>query len=216
MTRSRSTIPHFTYVDEVEMDKLVALRDSLAGSPVLGGQKINYLPFVVKAVVLALKQFPALNASVDDAAGELVYKSRYNIGIATATPEGLTVPVLKNADRKNILDISREISELADRARNRRSTMDDISDGTFTITSLGRLGGLFATPIINHPEVGILGIHNLQERAVVRRGQIVVRQMMNISVSFDHRVVDGDVGASFAQTVKSFLEEPGSILLSLT
>lgn len=216
MTRSKSTIPHFTYVDEVEMDKLVALRDSLAGSPLLGGQKINYLPFVVKAVILALKQFPALNASVDDAAGELVYKSRYNIGIATATPDGLTVPVLKNADRKNILDISREISELADRARNRRSTMDDISDGTFTITSLGRIGGLFATPIINHPEVGILGIHNLQERAVVRGGQIVVRQMMNISVSFDHRVVDGDVGASFAQTVKGFLEEPGSILLSLT
>ncbi len=215
MTRSKSTIPHFTYVDEVEMDKLVALRESLVGSPLLGGQKINYLPFVVKAVVLALKQFPALNASVDDVAGELVYKSRYNIGIATATPDGLTVPVLKNADRKNILEISREIGELADRARNRRSTMDDISDGTFTITSLGRLGGLFATPIINHPEVGILGIHNLQERAVVRGGQIVIRQMMNLSVSFDHRVVDGDVGASFAQTVKGFLEEPGSILLSL-
>lgn len=216
MTRSKGTIPHFTYVDEVEMDKLIAMRKSLKVDADAMGVKLTYLPFIVKAVVTSLKKFPILNASVDDTTDEIVYKNYYNMGIATATPAGLTVPVLKDADRKPILQIAKEIAELSDRARNKRSTMDDVTGGTFTITSLGRLGGLFATPIINHPEVGILGIHNLQERAVVRNGEIVVRQMMNISVSFDHRIVDGDVGATFAQEVKNFLEEPGRLLLHMT
>lgn len=215
MTRSKQVIPHFTYVDEVEMDRLIEMRKMVKQTAADEGVKLNYLPFVVKAVVLALKKFPILNASVDDAAGEIVYKHSYNMGIATATPNGLIVPVLKEADRKTVLQIAGEIAELSDRARNLRATMDDLTGGTFTITSLGRLGGLHATPIINHPEVGILGIHNLQERAVVRNGQIVVRNMMNISVSFDHRVVDGDVGATFAQEVKAYLEEPGKLMLHM-
>lgn len=215
MTRSKQVIPHFTYVDEVEMDRLMEMRAALKQTAADQGVKLNYLPFVVKAVVLALKKFPILNASVDDAAGEIVYKHSYNMGVATATPNGLIVPVLKDADRKTVLQISSEIAELSDRARNMRASMDDLTGGTFTITSLGRLGGLHATPIINHPEVGILGIHNLQERAVVRNGQIVIRNMMNISVSFDHRVVDGDVGATFAQEVKAYLEEPGKLMLHM-
>lgn len=215
MTRSKTIVPHFTYVDEVEMDKLIELRSGLKGAAEKEGIKLTYLPFIAKAIVLALKKFPIMNAVVDDEAGEIVYKPDYNIGIATATKAGLTVPVCKNVDRKTILEVASEVAELSDRARNQRSTMDDISGGTFTITSLGRLGGLFATPIINHPEVGILGIHNLQERAVVRNGQIVIRQMMNISLSFDHRVVDGDVGATFAQEVKGYLEEPGKLLLGM-
>ena len=215
MTRSKQVIPHFTYVDEIEMDRLIELRNNIKQTASEQGVKLNYLPFIVKAVVLALKKFPILNASVDDQAGEIVYKHAYNMGIATATPNGLMVPVLKEVDRKSILQISSEIAELSERARNMRASLDDLSGGTFTITSLGRLGGLHATPIINHPEVGILGIHNLQERAVVRNGQIVIRNMMNISVSFDHRVVDGDVGATFAQEVKSYLEEPGKLMLHM-
>ena len=216
MTRSKSIVPHFTYVDEIEMDQLVALRNQLKDPAAAQGIKLTYLPFITKAVVFALKKFPILNASVDDEAGEIVYKADYNIGIATATPAGLTVPVLKHADRKTVLEMAKEMVEITDRARNKRSTMEDISGGTFTITSLGRIGGLLATPIINYPEVGIMGIHNLQERAVVRDGQIVIRQMMNLSLSFDHRVVDGDVGASFAQEVKSYLEAPGKLLLHMT
>jgi pyruvate dehydrogenase E2 component (dihydrolipoamide acetyltransferase) len=202
-------------VDEVEMDQLVALRSELKDHAAQADAKLSYLPFIVKAVVSALKKFPVLNASVDDEAGEIVYKHDYNIGIATATEAGLTVPVLKGADKKSILEAAIEIAALSDRARNRKSTLADLSDGTFTITSLGRIGGLMATPIINHPEVGILGIHNLQDRAVVRNGQIVIRKMMNISVSFDHRVVDGDVGAAFAQEVKGYLEQPGRLLLQM-
>ncbi len=216
MSRSKQIVPHFTYVDEIEMDKLVEVRAQLKDVAAADGVKMTYLPFLAKAIVFALRKYPILNASVDDEAGEIVYKHYYNIGIATATEAGLTVPVVKEADRKTILQLAREIGEVTDRARRKKSTMDDISGGTFTITSLGRLGGLFATPIINYPEVGILGVHNLQERAVVRNGQIVVRKMMNISLSLDHRVVDGDVGAAFAQEVKGYLEEPSRLLLHMS
>ena len=215
MAKSKRYIPHFTYVDEVEMDKLVALRNELKGEAAERGIKLTFLPFIAKAIVLAIRKFPIMNSSIDEEAGEIVYKHYINLGIATATPNGLTVPVIKQADRKSILEMAGEMVEVTDRARNLRSTMDDITGGTFTITSLGRLGGLLATPIINHPEVGILGIHNLQDRAVVRDGQIVVRKMMNISLSFDHRVVDGDVGATFAQEVKRYLEEPGRLMLEM-
>ncbi|CAM2006980.1 2-oxo acid dehydrogenase subunit E2 [Acanthopleuribacter pedis] len=215
MAKSKRHIPHFTFVDEVEMDRLIDIRNQL--KPVAAEQdiKLTFLPFIVKAVVLALKKFPMMNASIDEEAGELVYKHYYNLGIATATPGGLTVPVLKGCDQKTVLQLAKEMVEVTDRARKQRSTMDDITGGTFTITSLGRLGGLLATPIINHPEVGILGIHNMQERAVVRDGQIVVRNMMNISLSFDHRVIDGDVGATFAQEVKQYLEFPSKLMLAM-
>jgi len=216
MTRSKSVVPHFTYVDEIEMDALVTLRGWLKDEAAEQGVKLNYLPFIAKAVVLAIKKFPILNCSVDDTTSEIVYKHRANIGIATASSDGLIVPVVKNADAKSVLQLAREISEITDRARNRKASMDDLSGGTFTITSLGRLGGLLATPIINYPEVGILGIHNLQDRAVVREGQIVVRKMMNLSLSCDHRVVDGDVAASFVQEIKSYLEKPGKMLMVMT
>lgn len=215
MSRSKSIIPHFTYVEEVEMDRLVAMRSQLKPLAQEAGVKLTYLPFICKAVVQALRKFPIMNARVDDEAGEIVYHGEYNLGVATATEAGLTVPVLKHADQKTVMEIAREIADLSDRARRKRSTIEDISGGTFTITSLGRLGGLFSTPIINHPEVGILSIGNLQERAVVRDGQIVIRQMMNISVSFDHRVVDGDVGATFSQEVKTYLEEPARLMLHM-
>lgn len=216
MTVSKSTIPHFTFVDEVEMDKLIALRASVKDDAAEAGVKITYLPFIVKAVCLALKKFPIMNTSVDDEAGEIVYKNRYNIGIATATERGLTVPVLKDADKKPVMQVASEMTEITDRARKMRSTQDDLSDGTFTITSLGRLGGILATPIINHPQTSILGIHNMVERPVVRNGEIVIRNMMNISLSFDHRIIDGDVGATFAGEVKRYLENPGKIMLHMS
>ncbi len=215
MAKSKRHIPHFTYVDEIEMDRLIDIRNQLKPLAAQQDIKLTFLPFIVKAVVLALKKFPMMNASIDEEAGELVYKQYYNLGIATATPSGLTVPVLKGCDQKTVLQLAKEMVEITDRARKQRSTMEDISGGTFTITSLGRLGGLLATPIINHPEVGILGIHNMQERAVVRDGQIVVRNMMNISLSFDHRVIDGDVGATFAQEVKQYLECPSKLMLAM-
>lgn len=215
MTRSKDIIPHFTFVDEVEMDKLVAIRNQLKGEAQDMGTKLTYLPFIAKAVCLALRKFPIMNASVDDEAGEIIYRDAINLGIATATKNGLTVPVVKTADQKTVLQLASEMAEVTDRARNLKSTMDDITGATFTITSLGRIGGLLATPIINHPEVAIMGIHNLQERAVVRNGEIVIRKMMNISVSFDHRVIDGDVGATFAGEVKSYLEEPSRLFLHM-
>jgi len=215
MTKSKTIIPHFTFVDEVEMDKLVEIRNQLKDEAQAEGTKLTYLPFIAKAVCLALRKYPIMNASVDDEAGEIVYKADINLGIATATKNGLTVPVVKHADQKTILQLANDMVEVTDRARNLKSTMDDITGATFTITSLGRIGGLLATPIINHPEVGIMGIHNLQERAVVRNGQIVIRKMMNISVSFDHRVVDGDVGATFAGEVKAYLEEPSRLFLHM-
>lgn len=216
MTVSKSTIPHFTFVDEVEMDNLIALRASIKQDAADAGVKITYLPFIVKAVCLALKKFPIMNTSVDDEAGEIVYKDRYNIGIATATERGLTVPVLKDADTKPVIQLAAEMTEITDRARKMRSTQEDISDGTFTITSLGRLGGILATPIINHPQTSIMGIHNMVERPVVRDGQIVIRNMMNISLSFDHRIIDGDVGATFGIEVKRYLENPGKIMLHMS
>ena len=215
MSQSKRTVPHFTYVEEVEMDKLVAMRADLKAVAAAQGVKLNYLPFIAKAIAIAMKKFPIMNASVDDATMEIVYKHDYNFGVAAASPAGLLVPVVKAVDKKSLLEIASEIAELSERARNRRSRPEDLADGTFTITSLGKLGGLLATPIINYPEVAIMGVHNLQDRAVVRDGQIVIRKMMNLALSFDHRVVDGDVGASFTQEVKSYLENPERLMLEM-
>jgi len=215
MTKAKRTVPHFTYVEEVEMDKLVAMRADLKPVATQQGVNLTYLPFIAKAIVFAMKEYPIMNASVDDERMEIIYKHDYNIGIAAASPAGLLVPVVKAVDAKSLLEIAADIAELSERARNRRSRPDDLADGTFTITSLGRLGGLLATPIINHPEVAIMGVHNLVERPVVREGQIVIRKMMNLALSFDHRVVDGDVGASFTQAVKTYLENPERLLLEM-
>lgn len=216
MSKSKRTVPHFTYVEEIEMDRMVAMRAGLKEAAAADGVKLTYLPFIAKAIALTIKKFPIMNASVDDDAMEIVYHGSINIGIATATENGLMVPVVKNVDQKTVLTLAQEIEGLAARARSRKSSPADLSDGTITITSLGRLGGLLATPIINHPEVAIFGIHNMVDRAVVRDGQIVIRKMMNVAVAFDHRVVDGDVGAAFTQEVKSYLENPDKFLLALT
>lgn len=213
MSASKQHAPHFTYVEECDCTDLVALRDAADASATAKGIRLTYLPFVIKAAVQALKEFPTLNSVLDEDKQEIVLKQYYNIGLGAATPEGLTVPVVKDADRKSILEIAAEINDLGDRARAGKLSLDELQGSTFTITSLGALGGMFATPIINYPEVAILGIHRINPRPVVRNGQIVARPMMYVSLSFDHRVVDGDVGARFANRIIEFLQNPALILV---
>ncbi len=215
MRQSKSTAAHFTYVDEVDMTELIQLREQMKPLAEQKGVKLTYLPFIVKASVAALKEMPMLNASLDEATGEIVIKKYYNIGIATATENGLIVPVIKDADRKSILEIAAEIERLAKAAREGKIALQDLQGGTFTITSLGALGGLFATPIINYPEVAILGIHEIKKRPVVRDDQIVIRDIMYVSLSFDHRLIDGDVGARFCKKIISYLENPKLLFLEL-
>ena len=197
------------------MTQLVHLRDRLKEAGEQKGVKLTYLPFVVKALVAALKEHPTLNASVDDGKQEFVVKRYYNIGIATATDEGLTVTVVHDADKKDIWALAREVERLATAARDKRLTLQEIQGSTFTITSLGKEGGILATPIINWPEVGIIGIHKIEKRPVVRNDQVVIREMMYVSCSFDHRVIDGHVGAAFVQTLVKYLEHPALLFVGL-
>ncbi|MEM7246096.1 MAG: dihydrolipoamide acetyltransferase family protein [Acidobacteriota bacterium] len=215
MVESKQTAAHFAYVDECEVTELIALRKSLKGDAARYGVKLTYLPFIMKALVPALKQFPLLNSALDPERGELVYKKYYNIGVAVDTEQGLTVPVVKNVDRKSILEIAHELQDLVGRARSQRASMEDLTGGTFTVTSTGNIGGLFATPIINIPEVAILGVPKMQERPVVRDGEIVIRDMLNLALSLDHRVVDGAVGARFMNALIEQLERPSRMLLEL-
>ncbi len=179
------------------------------------GVKLTFLPFIVKACVAALKKHPILNSALDESTNELVYRKYYNIGIATSTDAGLMVPVVKDADRKSLLDVARDIERVATDAKAGKSKLEDLTGSTFTITSLGAQGGLFATPIINFPEVGILGVHRIKQKPVVRDGQIVVGEVMLLSLSFDHRIVDGHVGAAFAYDVIGYLEEPDRLLFEM-
>jgi pyruvate dehydrogenase E2 component (dihydrolipoamide acetyltransferase) len=215
MQRSKNTAAHFTYVDEVDMTDLVAFRERARRAAEERGVKLTFLPFMAKAVVAALRRFPLLNATLDEDRREIVCKRYYHLGIATATEAGLTVPVVHDVDRKSLFEIGREIEELAVKAREGRLAKDEVTGSTFTLTSLGKLGGLFATPILNYPEVAILGIHEIRPRPVVRDGQVVVREVMLISLSVDHRVVDGHVAAAFAQAVKAYLEDPTLLFLEL-
>jgi pyruvate dehydrogenase E2 component (dihydrolipoamide acetyltransferase) len=215
MATSKHTAAHFTFVEECDATALKALRARLKPAAERAGVKLTYLPFIVKACVAALRRHPILNSALDEATNELVYRKYYNIGIATSTDAGLMVPVLKDADRKSLLDIAREIDRLSAEAKAGKSKMEDLTGSTFTITSLGAQGGYFATPILNFPEVGILGVHRIKERAVVKNGQIVIGEVMLLSLSFDHRIVDGHVGAAFAYDVIEYLEEPDRLFLEM-
>lgn len=213
MVKSKTTAPHFTYVEEVDVTEVVKLRQESKEIAAQRGVKLTYLPFIIKALIPALRQFPLVNASLDDAREELVLKRYYNLGIAVATNDGLIVPVIKDADRKSILEIAGEIEQKSARCRAGKATLDDLTGGTFTITSAGNIGGLFATPIINHPEVAILGVHKIVRRPVYVGDQIVPRDIMYLSLSLDHRVVDGAVGAEFMNVVVKYLQQPKLLLL---
>lgn len=215
MVRSTQTASHFTYVEEVDMTELVAVRDRAKSRAAERGVKLNYLPFIVKAVVSGLKKWPQLNASLDETTQEIVRKKYYHIGIAAQSPQGLAVTVVRDADHRSIFDLSREIDRLGEAVRSNTATRDELTGSTFTISSLGKLGGVLATPIINFPEVGIIGVHKIEERPAVRSGQIVARWLMNLSISLDHRLVDGWDGAMFLQDVKSLLEDPTTMFMEM-
>jgi pyruvate dehydrogenase E2 component (dihydrolipoamide acetyltransferase) len=213
MVKSKETVATVTHVDEVDMTEVVHLREKAKPSAEKRGVKLTYLPFIIKALVAALKQYPYLNASLDDEKEEIVLKKYYNIGIATDTEQGLVVPVIKDAEHRSITELAEEISRLSDRARTGHLTLEEIQGSTFTVTNVGGIGGVFATPIINYPEVAILGVHKITKRPVVRDNQIVIREMTYLSVSFDHRVLDGVMAAQFMNAIKQYLEDPKLLLL---
>jgi pyruvate dehydrogenase E2 component (dihydrolipoamide acetyltransferase)/2-oxoisovalerate dehydrogenase E2 component (dihydrolipoyl transacylase) len=214
MTKAKQVIPHYTYVDECDITDLVRLRASLREPFEAHGIKLTYLPFFVKAAVAALKAVPIVNASLNDETGEITLHDRYHIGIATATPAGLLVPVVRDADAKDLATIAREIERLSAEARAGRSRREDLRGGTFTITSIGGIGGLLATPIIHHPEVAILGVGKAVKRPVFdAAGNVKAAEMIYLSLSFDHRVVDGAVGAVFGNALIQQLQNPARLLL---
>ena len=213
MMSSYSTIAHFSYFEEVDITALEELRQHLNSTRPEGAPKLTYLPFIMQALVKALKESPECNALYDDEANVVTRHQAIHLGIATQTDRGLYVPVVKHVEAMDIWQSASEMVRVTSATREGKASADELSGSTFTITSLGRLGGLGATPIINKPEVGILGVHNAKERAVVRNGQIVVRRMMNLSSSWDHRVVDGHDGATLVQKVKTLLENPATIFM---
>ena len=215
MSRSVHTAAHFTFVEECDVTALKALRARLKGPAEQAQVKLTFLPFFVKAVVAALKKHPMLNAAFDESTQEIVVRKSYHIGIASSTDAGLIVPVVRDADRKSILDIARDIARLAEETKTGKAKAQDLSGSTFTITSLGQQGGLFATPILNFPEVGILGIHQMKQKPVVRDGQIVVGDVMLLSLSFDHRIIAGHIGAAFAYEIIGYLENPDRLFLEM-
>jgi pyruvate dehydrogenase E2 component (dihydrolipoamide acetyltransferase) len=216
MQMSKAIIPHFTLMDEADVTQLVTLRESLKDFAEKNSTKITYLPIVMKALISTIREFPQFNASIDDAASQIVYKKYFNIGFAADTPNGLVVPVIKNADQKSVLEISKEILDLSKRARDGKLKPDEMKGATITITNIGSVGGTYATPIINHPEVAILGMYKITDKPVpAENGGFKFIKSMNYTITADHRLIDGAVAARF---LKSFLEKvqnPGVLLMTL-
>ncbi len=215
MVKSKYTAPHVITMDEADVTELWKIREKEKKTAEKKGIRLTILPFIVKAVIAGLSEHPYLNASLDDEHEEIILKKYFNIGVATDTPEGLMVPVVKNAKDKSILQIADELTQLVEKARNRTIDLADLRGGTFTISNYGALGGIYATPIINYPEVAILGVGKMKDTPLVRNGKLVVRKILSLSLSFDHRVVDGGEGARFLNTVIARLEDPDLILLEV-
>jgi pyruvate/2-oxoglutarate dehydrogenase complex dihydrolipoamide acyltransferase (E2) component len=216
MLSAKQTAPHFTYVEEIDATELVALRSRLKETAAARGVKLTYLPFILKALSVAFRDFPNVNATMNNDTYELTVRGHHNIGIATDTDQGLFVPVIKDVQAKSILHLAWEMADLTERTRAGKASLEDLSGGTFTVTSVGNIGGMLATPILNVPEVAILGVNAIRERAVVRDGQIVARQMLYLSPAFDHRIIDGAVAARFVARLKELLEDPACLLVELT
>lgn len=217
MRKSKDKAAHYTYVDSVNMSALDDLKEKAKPTAEEKGVKLTYLPLIIKCLIPALEEFPLLNSSLDEENEEIVVKHYYNIGIAVDTDEGLVVPVVKHADKKSVWQLAKEIQELASQAREGKLSIDDVQGGTFTITNIGPIGGVLATPIIRWPEVAILGVNKAQYRPVVveehGKREIAIRKMMYLSLSLDHRVVDGAVGARFTNTIVRYMENPGLLFL---
>ncbi|MFC5531932.1 dihydrolipoamide acetyltransferase family protein [Cohnella yongneupensis] len=215
MVKSVYTAPHVTLMDEVDVSGLVALRNRAKPIAEKKGVKLTYLPFIVKALVAACREFPAMNAMIDEAANEIVYKKYYNIGIATDTDNGLIVPVIFDADRKNIWSVANEIRDLAVRGRDGKLSGAELKGSTISITNIGSAGGMFFTPVINFPEVAILGTGRITEKAIVKNGAIVAAPMMALSLSFDHRIIDGATAQNFLNYIKQLLSDPELLVMEV-
>jgi 2-oxoisovalerate dehydrogenase E2 component (dihydrolipoyl transacylase) len=213
MSEAKRNIPHFAYVDEVDVTELEALRQHLNASPPAGAGNLTYLPLIIAALTRVLESFPQCNVLYDSSRGVLVRHRAVHVGIAAQTPDGLKVPVVRNAQSRTVWDIAAEIRRLSERARTNKATREELMGSTITVTSLGKLGGIASTPVINAPEVAIIGLNKAVDRPVVRQGMVVVRRMMNLSSSFDHRFVDGYDAAAMIQALKEHLEHPATIFI---
>ena len=215
MVRSVQTIPHLTNFDDADVTELEALRKASAPEYAKNDLKLTALSFVIKAVSLSLRQHPAVNSSIDVEKGEVVYKQYVNVGLAVDTPRGLVVPVLRDCDQMSIPQVAQAIADTAEKAKNAQYSLDDLKGGTFTISNLGAVGGAYSTPIINWPEVAILLLGRARKMAVVREDRIEPRLMMPLSLSYDHRIIDGAMAARFLKEVIGYLESPGRLLLAM-
>ncbi|PWA13362.1 branched-chain alpha-keto acid dehydrogenase subunit E2 [Pueribacillus theae] len=213
MVHSKHTAPHVTHMDDVVVTDLVAHRKKYKEAAAEKDIKLTYLPYVVKALVSALREYPVLNASIDDENEEIIYKHYYNIGIAADTENGLVVPVIKDADRKSILMLSKEINELAGKAREGKLTNNEMKGSSCTISNLGSAGGQWFTPVINHPDVAILGVGRIQEKAVVENGEVVVSPVLALSLTYDHRLVDGVMAQKALNHIKRLLNDPQLLIM---
>jgi 2-oxoisovalerate dehydrogenase E2 component (dihydrolipoyl transacylase) len=213
MQDAKRRIPHFSYVEEIDVTELEALRQKLNAKYAKERGKLTLLPLIARAVVLAVRDFPQMNARFDDDAGVVTRHGAVHLGIATQTPSGLMVPVLQHAEAKDLWAVGAEVVRLAEAARSGKASRDELSGSTITITSLGPLGGIVTTPVINHPEVAIIGVNRIVERPMFRNGHVEARQLMNLSSSFDHRVVDGMDAAEFIQAIRAMLEAPAMLFV---
>ncbi len=215
MQMAKHIIPHFTLMDEANVTPLVRMREEIKPAAEQRGLKVTYMPFVMKALMATIREFPKFNSSIDDAAQEIVSKKYFNVGFAADTPNGLMVPVIKDADRKTIFQLSAEIMDLAKRARDGKLKLEEMKGATFTVTNIGSVGGTYATPIINHPEVAIFGMYKIQDRPYVVDGQLEIAKFMNFTVTCDHRLIDGAEAARFLAAFIKRIENPGLLMMDM-
>lgn len=213
MQLSKQIIPHFTLMEEVNVSELVRLKSKLKPLAEKRGVKVTYLPFVIKALIVTAREFPMFNATIDDEASEIVYKKYFNIGIAANTPQGLMVPVIKDADQKSIWELSGQIVNLSTKAKNGQLALDEMKGATISVTNIGSVGGTYATPIINHPEVAILGMYKISQKPAFVDGHVTEAHMMNVTITADHRLIDGAVAAYFLKAFAYRLENPSVLML---
>lgn len=216
MVRAKQTAPHFTYVEEIDCTRLVELRERVKPLAEKRGVKLTYLPIFMKIVSIALREFPNVNAVMDEAKSELVVKGDHHFGIATDTPTGLMVPVIRNVEQKSVLRIAQDLADVTSRTRAGKAKLDELKGSTLTFTGVGNIGGVFATPILNVPEVAIIAINSIRPTPSVVDGQIVIRQKMFLSPSFDHRIIDGAVAARFVAAIKALIENPDILMLEMS
>lgn len=213
MLNSKHSAAHMTVFEEVEISELINVRKKYRDIFAEKDVRLTYIPFIVKAVVHALKHHRQINSEMDLENDRMIYKNRYNISIAVDTPDGLVVPVIKDADQLSIMEIAQQIAEIAEKANERKLTMDDMKDGTFTITSYGSIGGIFATPVINYPQAGILGIGRIMKKPIVKNDEVVPGNVLPLSLSVDHRIVDGGEASRFINKVMEYLADPIALLM---